>query len=293
MEEDLQTIFGLMQTACVEIASLVRFCSSYELGDELEHTNASGDIPKILDEKSHNILKAKLESCPLVKGIISEEQEDIFWTTFPEGKYIVSFDPLDGSSNISVNISIGTIFCVYQPEGEFIKDGREIVMAGYSLYGGATELVVAVKGKVTHFALNKEDKFKVLKNNIKLPAKLPFYSINEGYKHKWLDSRTANFIRIICINRSLRYVGSLVADAHRTLLKGGVFIYPRDSTYRSGKIRLLYEAYPFAFIFEQGGGSSFAEDRNILDLPCPEDLHQPIPFMVGSKEDIELYKVLG
>lgn len=290
----MNVLLDIIKKSCVEISDLIRFSNSYDIGNETNHKNTSGDIPKILDEMSHNILKDEFEKCNLIRGIISEEQEDIYLTKHTSAKYIISFDPLDGSSNISVNISIGTIFCVYELNGESnaIKNGRDIVMAGYSLYGGSTELVVATYKNVSHYGLNKSNEFVIMKDNIQIPNKQPFYSINEGYKHKWLDSRTANFIRIICTNRSLRYVGSLVADAHRTLLKGGVFIYPRDSNYRHGKIRLLYEAYPFAYIFEQCGGSSYGENGNILDIPCPLNLHQPIPFIIGSKDDIELYELI-
>lgn len=243
-------------------------------------------------------LQASGECC----GIASEENEDL--TTFHEGlcstaKYIVCMDPLDGSSNIDVNVSVGTIFSIYRrksPIGtpatreDFLQKGTDMVAAGYVIYGSSTVLVYTAGNGVNGFTLDPSiGEFCLSHPNIKTPRSGKIYSINEGYYEKF-PMGVKKYIKYCqekdtATNRpyTSRYIGSLVADFHRNMLKGGLFIYPPTDSHPNGKLRLLYECNPIAFIAEQAGGAAFSDSRRTLDLQ-PETIHQRVPFYVGSPE---------
>ena len=177
---------------------------------------------------------------------------------------MVCFDPLDGSSNIDSNITVGTIFAIYDlsesdnntPLSDILKNGNSIVCAGYCLYGSSTQFILATN-RVQLFLL-KNQQFKLIHDNLKIKEKGNIYSINESNKHKWIGDKNQQFIeKLLDEKYTARWVGSMVTDCHRTLIKGGLFSYPENKKDTDGKIRLLYEAYPFAYIFKIAGGDSY------------------------------------
>jgi fructose-1,6-bisphosphatase I len=265
-------------------------------------TNVQGEEVQKLDALANEILCAVLEKSGRCAMIASEELEQA--RVFNDkGKYIVAFDPLDGSSNIDVNISIGTIFCVLRApakgtpllEGALVP-GTKIVAAGYSVYGSATTLVLSTGHGVHGFTLDPGvGEFFLSHPTIRCPERGSTYSINEGNLARW-DERTrqwASWIKSEDKAEGLpyghRYVGSLVADAHRTLLKGGIFAYPSDKKNPGGKLRLLYEANPMAYLFEQAGGMATNGVDRILEI-APKGLHDRTPLILGSKHEVGTYR---
>jgi fructose-1,6-bisphosphatase I len=235
----------------------------------------------------------------------SEEEEDIVQIPkeFHIGKYVLLFDPLDGSSNIDANISIGTIFSIYKritPDGtpgtmeDCLQPGVKQVAAGYIVYGSSTMLVYTAGAGVHGFTLDPAfGEFILSHPNIQTPKKSKIYSINEGnylYWHpglkkyiKYLQDEDKDTSRPY----SARYIGSMVADIHRNLLYGGIFMYPADSRNPNGKLRLQYECNPMAFIVEQAGGRATNGKKRIMEIQ-PEKLHQRVPIFIGSEEDVKM-----
>ena len=264
--------------------------------------NVQGEEQQKLDVYANEAFMEELQASGERCGIASEENEDV--TTFHEGlcrnaKYIVCMDPLDGSSNIDVNVSVGTIFSIYRrksPIGEaavlddFLQKGSEMVAAGYIIYGSSTMLVYTVGRGVNGFTLDPSlGEFCLSHPNIKTPASGKIYSINEGNYEKF-PVGIKKYIKY-CQEKDAktnrpytsRYIGSLVADFHRNMLKGGVFMYPSTDSHPNGKLRLLYECNPIAFIAEQAGGLAFSEEGRILDLQ-PEAIHQRVTFYAGAHD---------
>lgn len=264
--------------------------------------NVQGEEQQKLDVYANEAFMEELQASGECCGIASEENEDV--TTFHEGlcrnaKYIVCMDPLDGSSNIDVNVSVGTIFSIYRrksPIGEaavlddFLQKGSEMVAAGYIIYGSSTMLVYTVGRGVNGFTLDPSlGEFCLSHPNIKTPASGKIYSINEGNYEKF-PVGIKKYIKY-CQEKDAktnrpytsRYIGSLVADFHRNMLKGGVFMYPSTDSHPNGKLRLLYECNPIAFIAEQAGGLAFSEEGRILDLQ-PEAIHQRVTFYAGAHD---------
>jgi fructose-1,6-bisphosphatase I len=275
-------------------------------------TNVQGEAVQKLDAFANEVLCAVLEKSGRCAMVASEELATA--RVLREfGKYIVLFDPLDGSSNIDVNISIGTIFCVLRapttgvrgdprhPGGTerteaALQPGTRIVAAGYSVYGSATTLVLSTGHGVHGFTLDPGvGEFFLSHPNLRCPERGSTYSINEGNSCRW-DERVRKWNAWIKRDDRAggypyahRYVGSLVADAHRTLLKGGIFAYPADSKSPAGKLRLLYEANPMAFLFEQAGGMATNGVDRILDF-VPKALHDRTPLVLGSREDVAAFR---
>ena len=264
--------------------------------------NVQGEEQQKLDVYANEAFMEELQASGECCGIASEENEDV--TTFHEGlcrnaKYIVCMDPLDGSSNIDVNVSVGTIFSIYRrksPIGEaavlddFLQKGSEMVAAGYIIYGSSTMLVYTVGRGVNGFTLDPSlGEFCLSHPNIKTPASGKIYSINEGNYEKF-PVGIKKYIKY-CQEKDAktnrpytsRYIGSLVADFHRNMLKGGVFMYPSTDSHPNGKLRLLYECNPIAFIAEQAGGLAFSEEGRILDLQ-PEAIHRRVTFYAGAHD---------
>jgi fructose-1,6-bisphosphatase I len=237
-------------------------------------------------------------------AMASEEEEDLIHIP-PQhsiGKYLMLFDPLDGSSNIDVNVSIGTIFSIYSrvtKEGEpgseedFLQPGHKQVAAGYILYGSSTLFVYTAGEGVHGFTLDPAfGEFLLSHENIRIPEKARIYSLNEG-NYKYWHPGLKKYIKYIqdADNRgrepySSRYIGSMVADVHRNLIYGGIFIYPADKRNPNGKLRLMYECNPMAFIVEQAGGRAIDGKSRILDIQ-PESIHQRVPIYIGSKEAVD------
>lgn len=263
--------------------------------------NATGDVVQKLDQEAHETLLRVLGRRNHCAAAASEEEEDIrVLSSADSASYLVVFDPLDGSSNIDVNISIGTIFGVYRKDhpgpatqADFLKPGRELQAAGYVIYGSSTQFVITTGGAVHGFTYDPSvGEFLLSHENIRVPDHYPSYSINEGNAGRWTEGvrRWNNWVKDEDKSTerpySMRYVGTLVADAHRTLMRGGVFAYPADRKSPEGKLRLLYEANPFAFIFEAAGGVATTGTERILELQ-PTKLHQKVPLILGSKRNVE------
>ncbi len=270
-------------------------------------TNVQGEQVQKLDALANDILCAVLEKSGRCAMVASEELEQAR-VLCETGKYIVAFDPLDGSSNIDVNISIGTIFCILRAQSTggrlvegALQPGTQIVAAGYSVYGSATTLVLSTGHGVHLFTLDPGvGEFFLSQPNVRCPERGSTYSINEGNHARWDDrvKKWSSWIKGEDKAQGLpyghRYVGSLVADAHRTLLKGGIFAYPADKKSPEGKLRLLYEANPMAYLFEQAGGMATNGVDRILDI-VPRGLHDRTPLVLGSRHDVTAYRqfVLG
>ena len=277
-----------LKKSFLEIANLMKNQNTLDLGDYMDEYNFSGDDVKQLDLMSNVILKTNLEKCVQVRCIGSEEDKELHYTEHKNAPYLICFDPLDGSSNIDVNITTGTIFAIYKYDDKNeITNGRNIIMSGYSLYGASTQYVIAYQNNVSMYQyVPSEQQFVCVKTNMRLKEKGNIYSINEANKHMWCDNRFAPFIdSCITKNYTTRWVGSLVADAHRTLIKGGFFAYPANKKNEDGKIRLLYEAYPFAHIFEVAGGFGSNGEEQLLDIPFPKNIHQKTPIILSSNSE--------
>jgi len=270
---------------------------------ETGETNIQGEKVQKLDEFSQDTICRTMGHSGHVCVMASEESEDII--PIPDGgthgKYVLMFDPLDGSSNIDVNASIGTIFSVHRKiskgsgDGSLedcLQKGTEQLAAGYFIYGSSTMMVYTTGQGVHGFTLDPSlGEFLLSHENIRTAPRGKIYSINEGNASQW-DSGTSKYIgHVKSVDKtdgrpySLRYIGSLVADFHRNLLKGGIFLYPGPK----GKLRLLYEAAPLAMIVEQAGGAATTGDARILDIQ-PTSLHQRVPLIIGSSKDVAQYQ---
>ena len=253
-------------------------------------TNVQGEIVQRLDKASSDIFVETLSGSGHVAAIGCEEIEKPVIVEGEAGDgYIVLMDPLDGSSNIDVAVSIGSIFGIWKKrpgetvnEDSLLRPGNEQVAAAYLVYGSSTVMVMATENNVCGFTLDTESgAFALTHPDIKIPQECPYYSTNEG-NNKVLDEPTRKAITILRNKYSQRYVGSLVADFHRNLLKGGIFAYPADQNRKDGRLRLMYEANPLGFVAEQAGGAASTGYQRILDV-VPEELHQRTPLILGNK----------
>ena len=264
--------------------------------------NVHGEIQQKLDVIANDTMKQVVGCTGRVCIIASEEDPEPF--PIPEKynprKYVLLHDPLDGSSNIDVNASIGTIFSVHRRVSESgpgtledcLQPGRKQIAAGYVIYGSSTVLVYTTGKGVHLFQLDPTiGEFRLCNHDIKTPPVGQYYSVNESYYHRWSDG----YRRVVSAfkgadgperRRNARYIGSLVADFHRNLVAGGIFMYPAEAKSPKGKLRLLYEAAPLAFIAEQAGGLASNGTTRIRDIE-PESLHQRTPLVIGSREDVE------
>jgi len=255
--------------------------------------NVQGENQQKLDVLANirfsRALKKGGETC----AIISEEEEEVIDLSSKGGGYVVAIDPLDGSSNIDVNVSIGTIFSIYRrktPVGgpiskqDYLQKGNEQVAAGYILYGSSTMLVYTTGNGANGFTYEPSlGEFFLSHQDMSIPVDGKIYSINEGSYYSFEDG-VKNYIDFCRDNNCTgRYIGSLVADFHRNLLKGGIYIYPKTKKSPNGKLRLMYECNALAFIVEQAGGSATDGSQRILDIQ-PTEIHQRVPFYVGSKD---------
>ena len=258
--------------------------------------NVQGEDQQKLDVLANIRFTRALRKGGEVVAIISEEEEEIIETGNLEGKYIVAIDPLDGSSNIDVNVSIGTIFSIFRRKTEqgfpvadidVLQKGSEQVAAGYILYGSSTMLVYTTGAGVNGFTLDPSLGEYVLSHaNMQIPENGKIYSINEGSFNSF-EGGVRNYLEFCRDNNySGRYIGSLVADFHRNLLKGGIYIYPRTEKSPEGKLRLMYECNSLAFIAEQAGGAASSGKGRIMEVQ-PTEIHQRVPFFVGSKNMVE------
>jgi fructose-1,6-bisphosphatase I len=269
--------------------------------------NIQGEQVKKLDVYANDVLTNVMKQGGHICAVCSEEEENFIPiedrfvdNKYVTNKYICHFDPLDGSSNIEVNVSIGTIFSVYKRVSvsgpgsleDCLQKGTEQVAAGYVIYGSSTVLVYTTGNGVHVFTLDPSvGEFLLSNENVKIPKKSKTFSVNEGNFCKWSEGmkKYVSYLKEIDAETlrpySSRYIGSLVADFHRNLLYGGIFMYPADNKNLSGKLRLMYEANPLSYIVEQAGGRSTDGKNRILEIQ-PESLHQRTPLFIGSTEDV-------
>lgn len=268
-------------------------------------TNIQGERVQKLDMYSHQIFSRVLSQSGFVCVLASEEEEDVINVPPGEklGTYAIAFDPLDGSSNIDANVSIGSIFGIYRrrsPNGpgtieDLLRPGRELIAAGYILYGSSTMMLFSTGEGVHAFTYDPSaGEFLLSHTNIQIPKRGKIFSVNEGNYNYWIDS-VREYIKYLkepdkASNRpyNARYVGSLVADFHRTLLYGGIFLYPGSTTRPQGKLRVVYEAAPLAYIVEQAGGKAvFGGPGCLIRSIEPKTLHDRTPLFIGSEEDVD------
>lgn len=307
---DFSTILSQIVFAAKVVAAQVSHAGLVEdiLG-RAGKTNISGDEVQKLDLYANKVFINALNYIGKVCVMASEEDQEFITIPkeHPKGDYVVMFDPLDGSSNIDVNVSIGTIFGIYKrisKDGDGTLDdclqpGLKLFGAGYIIYSSSVNLVYTTGNGVNAFSLDPSvGEFILSHPDIKMPTRGKIYSANEGNYNYW-KSGTRNYIDYLKSDKnkikkpySARYIGSLVADFHRNLLKGGIFLYPEDildPKKPTGKLRLLYEANPLAYVAEQAGGYASTGYERILDIK-PTALHQRVPLIIGSKDDVLEYE---
>lgn len=303
--EDLSAIMNGIVSGGKKIA---RGLSVASLTDSLGTTserNVHGEQVQRMDARANELFVEAFQDSEIVQIVVSEEMDEPFVVAHAEGacpepvegsgKYAVFFDPLDGSSNIDVNAPLGSIFSIHRLDsvGNFLKMGCEQVAAGYLLYGTATILVYTCGEGVHQFTLDPEDgEFFLSASNIRIPASGKIYSVNEGNRYNW----SKNMAKVVdyfhghdkATGRpySSRYTGCLVADVHRILLKGGLYLYPGEVQKPEGKLRLMYEAAPLSFVVEQAGGLGSTGVERISTIH-PKTPHQCVPLVIGSREDVE------
>ncbi|MBK5914821.1 class 1 fructose-bisphosphatase [Rhodocyclus purpureus] len=305
IDADLRLLIEVVARACKRIAIAI---GKGELGGVLGSAgseNVQGEVQKKLDVLSNEILLEANEWGGHLAAMASEEMDHPhpIPNRFPKGEYLLVFDPLDGSSNIDVNVSVGTIFSVLRcPEGTvdpteeaFLQPGSKQVAAGYAVYGPTTLLALTLGDGVAIFTLDREQgSFVLTSENLSIPADASEFAINMSNQRHW-EAPMQRYVADLLAgaegprgkNFNMRWVASMVADVHRILTRGGVFIYPIDARIakQGGKLRLLYEANPMAFIVEQAGGAATTGTERILDLQ-PTSLHQRVPVVLGAKNEV-------
>ena len=297
---ELGQVLQSVVAACVQINSQVRLGALAGVLGEAGTGNVQGEDQKKLDVIANDLLIHTLKANPNVAGIASEE-EDTFVPCNEQGGYLVLFDPLDGSSNIDVNISVGTIFSILaKPQGalateSFLQKGRDQVGSGYVLYGPQTILVFTLKHGVYVFTLDANGEFVQTLSNPQVPAATKEFAINMSNQRHWFPPMQQYIGELLAgdtgprgKNYNMRWVASMVAEIHRILMRGGVFMYPQDARDpgKPGKLRLMYEANPLSLIMAQAGGASGTGSENMLDIQ-PEGLHQRVSVIMGSREEVE------
>lgn len=262
-------------------------------------TNVQGESVKKMDVYANQVFISVFEQSGLVCRLASEEMEQPYYIpeNCPIGRYTLLYDPIDGSSNVDINLNVGSIFSIRRQEGndldgtaqDLLQNGHQQLAAGYVLYGPSTMLVYSIGRGVHAFTLDPSlGEFILSSENIRIPEHGPVYSVNEGNFWQWEES-IRDYTRYVHRHEgyTARYSGALVGDIHRILFQGGVFLYPGTVKKPEGKLRLLYESAPLAFLVEQAGGSASTGTQKILDV-IPEKLHARTPLIIGSSEDVAL-----
>ncbi|CAL1527290.1 unnamed protein product [Lymnaea stagnalis] len=303
---DLTQLLNAILTAIKAISSAVRKAGIHRLYGISGSSNATGDAVKKLDVLSNDLFINMLSSSYTCCILVSEENEQVIEVEDKyKGKYIVCFDPLDGSSNIDCLVSIGSIFGIYRKVSDgpvsskdVLQSGENLVCAGYALYGSATMVVLSLGQGVNGFMYDPSiGEFLLTEKNMTIKPRGKIYSLNEGYELYW-DESTREYVNSKKRPKDgkpygARYIGSMVADVHRTICYGGIFMYPATSEAPQGKLRLMYEGNPMAYIIEQAGGLAIDGKQRILEI-VPKDIHERCAVFMGSKEDVqdvwEIYK---
>ena len=300
LPSELGSVINSICQACVSISAQVRVGALSGILGSAGSGNIQGEEQKKLDVIANNTLVGILQQNPAVAGLASEEEDSIVAAN-ADGGYLVLFDPLDGSSNIDVNISIGTIFSVLaKPSGSldtasFLQPGRAQVASGYVLYGPQTLLVLTLGHGIAVFTLNHEHQFVLTQSNPIIPPATQEFAINMSNQRHWqapvqdyIGELLAGDTGVRGKNYNMRWVASMVAEVHRILMRGGVFLYPQDAREpgKPGKLRLMYEANPLSLLVEQAGGAATNAHSRMLDIK-PEGLHQRVAVVLGSKNEVD------
>lgn len=305
---DFTSLLNDITTACKKIACAVNRGGLIGILGSADTENVQGETQKKLDVISNDVMINALEWTGHLAGMASEEMDDPLPIpeAYPKGKYLILFDPLDGSSNIDVNVSVGTIFSILRaPEGcenpsveDFLQPGTEQVCAGYAVYGPAAMLVLTTGHGVNGFTLDRSiGEFILTHPDMRIPEETSEFAINMSNQRFW-EAPVKRYVDECIAGKegprgkdfNMRWVASMVAEVHRILTRGGVFMYPLDEKLKSkgqtGKLRLMYEANPMSFIVEQAGGASTTGRERIMGLK-PGDLHQRVPVVLGSKSEVD------
>ncbi|MDP2785569.1 MAG: class 1 fructose-bisphosphatase [Sulfurimicrobium sp.] len=303
---DFTSLLNDIITAIKVISNVVNKGALIGVMGSAESENVQGETQKELDVITNEIFIKSNEWAGHLCAMASEEMDDIYPipAQYPRGKYLLVFDPLDGSSNVDVNISVGTIFSVLRCQGEsdapsaqdFMQPGTQQVCAGYALYGSSTMLVLTSGHGVNGFTLDRDiGEFILTHPNMTIPEDTKEFAINASNQRFW-EKPVQRYVEEALAGKTgprakdfnMRWVASMVAEVHRILMRGGIFMYPKDTKdpTRAGKLRLLYEANPMSFIVEQAGGASSTGRERILDVQ-PDGLHQRVPVILGSRNEVE------
>lgn len=307
---NLKSLIEVVARACQAISIAIGKGGLGGVLGEAGSDNVQGEAQKKLDVLSNEILLEANEWGGHLAAMASEEMDlpHLVPHRFPKGEYLLTFDPLDGSSNIDVNVSIGTIFSVLKcPEGAdlsspeaaqaaFLQPGTAQVAAGYAVYGPTTLLVLSVGDGVVVFTLDREQgQFVLTQEKVRIPEDTKEFAINMSNRRFW-EAPVQRYVKEMTAGRegplgkdyNMRWVASMVADVHRIMTRGGIFMYPLDEKVRSkgGKLRLMYEANPMAFLVEQAGGAATTGRQRILEI-APDGLHQRVPVILGSKNEVD------
>jgi fructose-1,6-bisphosphatase I / sedoheptulose-1,7-bisphosphatase len=290
------------------IAMLAAKGALADVANKLDSSNVQGEVQTNIDVISNDLFIANLKKTSLVRGLVSEELEApvLFTESAKDGKFLVVFDPLDGSSNVGVNVSTGSIFSILlafkdaNKTCDFLQAGNKQIASGYALYGPSTMLVITIGSGVQGFTLDTETQEFVLTHpDIQIPAITSEYAINASNERHWelpvqhyISECRAGRMGVRERDFNMRWVASMVADVHRILMLGGVYLYPVDAKLpaKAGRLRLLYEANPISFIVEQAGGKSSTGRKRILDIQ-PDDIHQRVPVIMGSRLEVSLIEL--
>jgi fructose-1,6-bisphosphatase I len=303
---DLRLLLEVVARACKSISHAVNKGALGGVLGSADSENVQGEVQKKLDIIANEVLLEANEWGGHLAAMASEEMDSIYLVPnrYPQGEYLLLFDPLDGSSNIDVNVSIGTIFSVLKKaegsqgvtEQDFLQPGKNQVAAGYCVYGPQTTLVLTVGDGAAMFTLDREQgSFVLTQENVQVPADTKEFAINMSNMRHW-DEPVRRYIDECLQGKegprgkdfNMRWIASMVADVHRILTRGGVFMYPWDKRepHKAGKLRLMYEANPMSWLIEQAGGASTNGKQRILDLQ-PGQLHERVSVMLGSKNEVE------
>ena len=302
----LRLLLEVVARACKSISMAVNKGALGGVLGSADSENVQGEVQKKLDIISNEVLIEANEWGGHLAAMASEEMDSIHLvpSRYPQGEYLLLFDPLDGSSNIDVNVSIGTIFSVLKKpddhpgvqEADFLQAGAKQVAAGYCVYGPSTTLVLTVGGGVAMFTLDREQgSFVLTQENVQIPADTKEFAINMSNMRHW-DAPVKRYVDECLAGKegprgkdfNMRWIASMVADVHRILTRGGIFMYPWDKREpeKAGKLRLMYEANPMAWLVEQAGGAATNGKQRILDLQ-PTKLHERVAVFLGSKNEVE------
>lgn len=292
-DQDIASAILSMAAAGAEIGKVLREAPISGQTGLAGSENVQGEAQKALDVISNDIVLNHLRQNPVISILVSEElDEEVHLSS--QGALMIATDPLDGSSNLDVNVTVGTIFSILPAAGGLLQTGRQQLAAGYVAYGPATSLVVRISGDTSVFTLNDQGEWVMTLAKAVVPVASGEFAINTARERFW-DAATTGYVRESIAGETgpagkrynMRWVGSMVADIHRILMRGGIFLYPLDSetVSKGGRLRLLYEANPMAWLVEGAGGRSTIGRQSILDV-VPTSIHQRVPVILGSAEEV-------